>query len=55
MGFSEKEIGRMTPRKFAKLYQHYKNNFDVQLVMRQKGLTYVKLEQMQMEEEEWLP
>lgn len=55
MGFSEKEIGRMTARKFMRLYQHYKNNFDVQLVMRSKGLTYAKLEQMQMEEEEWLP
>jgi hypothetical protein len=54
LGFSEKEIGRMTLRKFKKLYSHYKNNFDLELSMRIKGVTYAKYEEIAMQEEEWL-
>ena len=44
----------MTLRKFMKLYDHYKKKFDNELIMRIKGLTYAKVEEMQMQEEEWL-
>ena len=44
----------MTLRKFFKLYDHYKYNFDLELMMKKKGLTYAKLGEMAIEEEEWL-
>lgn len=52
--YSEKEVGRMTLRKFMKLYGHYKNTFDLEMNMRAKGITYAKLAELQIEDEEWL-
>ena len=43
----------MTVRKFLKLYNHYKNNCDLEFKMHAKGLTYAKLEEVAMQEEEW--
>ena len=37
-----------------KLYSHYKNNFDLEMRIRAKGITYAKLADLQMQEEEWL-
>jgi hypothetical protein len=54
LGFSEKEVGRMTLRKFMKLYDHYKNHFDRELILNKRGITYAKLNEMQMQDEEWL-
>lgn len=34
LGFTEKEVGRMTLGKLLKLYQHYKNNYDFMLTKR---------------------
>ncbi len=47
LGYAEKEIGRMTVRKFLKLYEHYKLNFDLELKMRSSGTTYEQLEKLQ--------
>lgn len=44
----------MTLRKFMKLYDHYKNNFDLEMGLKKKGITYAKLAEMQIEDEEWL-
>lgn len=44
----------MTIRKLLKLYDHYKNNFDLELTMRVKGVTYAKLNDLSIQEEEWL-
>ena len=44
LGFSEKEIGRMTYRKWALLYQAYKNSFDLELTMKYKRIKYSELE-----------
>ena len=44
----------MTLRKFMRLYNHYKKTFDLELILEKKGVTYEKLAQIQMEEEEWL-
>lgn len=41
MGFSEKEVGRMTLRKILKLYKHYKNDYDFRL----KQLSYSEIEE----------
>lgn len=42
LGFTEKEVGRMTLRKLLKLYKHYKNNYDFKL----SGRSYRELEDM---------
>lgn len=44
----------MTLRKFMKLYGHYKNTFDLEMQMRAKGITYAKIAELQIEDEEWL-
>lgn len=56
MGFTEREIGRMTLRKFLKLYGHYKNNFDLEMKMKQQGITYKQAEilsEQQSGDAEW--
>ena len=55
--FSEKEIGRMTVRKFLKLYDHYKDNFDLELKMKSNNITYSQLAKLQEKnggDGEWL-
>jgi hypothetical protein len=42
LGFTEKEVGRMTLKKLLKLYKHYKTNYDFKL----SGRTYRELEDM---------
>lgn len=37
-----------------KLYEQYKNNFDLEMQLRAKGVTYAKLAEMQIQDEEWL-
>jgi hypothetical protein len=54
LGFSEKEVGRMTIRKFMRLYDHYKNNFDLELALKRRGITYAQLNELQIQDEEWL-
>ena len=44
----------MTLRKFNKLYEHYKHNFDLELRLTRHNITYAKLAEMQMQAEEWL-
>ena len=43
----------MTLRKFTNLYDKYKNNFDLEMIMKAKGITYAKLNDLQIQEEEW--
>ena len=49
LGFSEKEVFRMTLRKFNKLWEHYKYYHDIE-----KSTTYAQLEKEQSEDDEWL-
>ena len=51
MGYTEKEIGRMTYWKFCKLYQHYKNHYDFTL----SGRTYAEIEDISNHDGEFLP
>lgn len=41
-------------RTFARLYQHYKNDFDLELLLKATNTTYEKMYKKQMQEEEWL-
>jgi len=43
MGFSEKQIGRMTYRKFDRLYEMYKNIFDLENQFAVTGRGYSSL------------
>ena len=51
MGFTEKEVGRMTLKKLLKLYKHYKNHYDFTLSRK----TYRELEEYADHEGEFLP
>ncbi len=44
----------MTLRKFMRLYGHYKNDFDFKLTMEKRGLTYAKIKEISMQDDEWL-
>lgn len=50
MGYSTKEVGRMTFGKWFKLYKHYQNNHDIIV----KGITYAQLRTEQRKRDEWL-
>lgn len=51
---SDKEVGRLTLRRFRGLYQAYKDTFDIETQLRLSGSTYAKLEAQSMSDEEWL-
>jgi len=50
LGIPRKEVGRLTYRTFKNLYHHYQNYYDFTL----KQVSYKQLEEMVMENEEWL-
>lgn len=41
--FTEKEVGRMTYRKWSLLYDAYKKEYDREFIMNQRGLVYEDL------------
>lgn len=51
---SDKEVGRLTLRRFRSLYQAYKDTFDIETQLRASGSTYAKFEAQSMSDEEWL-
>ena len=51
MGYTDKEVGRMTLKKLLKMYRHYKNHYDFTL----SGRTYRELEEYADHEGEFLP
>ena len=50
---SFKETGRLTLKLFNKLYQHYKDNFDLELSLKLSRKTYSSMEIEQEKAEEW--
>lgn len=44
----------MTLRLFNKLYQHYKNTFDMEMRLTKANMTYEELYIKSQKEEEWL-
>jgi len=54
MGFTTKEIGRMTLTLFNKCYDCYKDDFDFEMLLRKTGTTYEKAYQKSQEELERL-
>ena len=53
LNLTEKRIGRLTIRTFLKLYQHYKNEFDKEMMMKASNTTYKKLKEKQEESDKW--
>lgn len=54
LGFTFKESGRLTLREWSNYYQHYKDNFDLELLLKTSNTTYAKLRAKQLESEEWI-
>jgi len=50
LGLTQKEVGRLTYRKFINLYYHFQRFYDFKL----RRISYEKLEELVTEEEEWL-
>lgn len=53
MGLTFKETGRLTLTTFNKLYQHYKNNFDLEMRLKKANMTYEEAYKKANEQEEW--
>ena len=43
LGYTEKQIGHMTYLKFTRLYEAYKNVFDLELYLKRAGKLYKSL------------
>lgn len=53
LNLSFKETGRLTYWMFNKLYTHYKNNFDIEMRLRNANITYEEAWTKSQEAEEW--
>lgn len=53
LGLSFKETGRLTLRMFNKLYEHYKNDFDIEMRLKNANVTYADAFRKQREKEDW--
>jgi len=50
---SNKEIGHITLTLFNKLYGHYKDNFDLEMMLKNSNMTYAEAYKKTQEAEEW--
>lgn len=53
LGLTFKETGRLTLTTFNKLYQHYKDNWDLEMLMTASRMTYKDVYEKQQQSEEW--
>lgn len=53
LGLSFKETGRLTLTTFNKLYKCYKNDFDMEMLLKNSNTTYEKAYQNSIKNEEW--
>ena len=53
LNLSFKETGRLTLVMFNKLYQHYKNTYDNELILQRQRMTYAEAWEEQQKAEEW--
>ncbi len=51
--YTNKEVGRMTLREFKAEYQIYKNDFDLEMLLKATRTTYQKAHEKAMQAEEW--
>ena len=50
LGYSDREVGRLTFTKWKEQYDHYKNEYDFRLAK----VSYSKAHEITQQEEEWL-
>lgn len=53
LNLSIKEIGRMTVKTFMRFYQHYKDNWDVEMRLTNANMTYKEAAEKAKKSEEW--
>lgn len=53
LNLSFKETGRLTMRMFGKLYQHYKNDFDLEMHLWKNDKTYADAHKQAHKDDEW--
>jgi hypothetical protein len=53
LGLTFREVGRMTLTLFNRLYAHYKDDFDLETVLRASNTTYAELYEKTQKEQEW--
>ena len=51
---SFKETGRLTLHMFNKLYEHYKDSFDLEMRLTKANMTYKEAFEKSQEDESWL-
>ena len=54
LNLSFKETGRLTLRMFGRLYQYYKDDFDIEMRLWQSHKTYADVAREQHQDDEWL-
>lgn len=52
-GLTPKQIGRMTLTLFNKLYDHYKNTFDFEMMLYKTGTTHKQAYEKSQESDKW--
>ena len=53
LGLSFKEVGRLTLRLFNKLYQCYKDNFDMEMRLKISNTTYADIKTKLQNQDKW--
>lgn len=53
LGLTFKEVGRMTLTMFNRLYKCYQDNFDLEMMLRAKGVTYKRAYEETQKAKEW--
>ena len=53
LGIDYNKVGRLTLTLFNKLYKHYKNEFDKELLLTANKITYAEATKRTYEEQEW--
>lgn len=54
MGMNYREIGHLTVRKFFRLYDMYKQNFDLELSLQLSRKLYRELDEESIDSEDWI-
>lgn len=53
LGLTGKEVGRLTLRTFSVLYQHYRDIFDLEMILTASHTTYAEAIKKSREADEW--
>lgn len=54
MGLNYREIGHLTAKKFFRLYDMYKQNFDLELSLQLAHKLYKDIEEESIDSEDWI-